>query len=109
MTKAREDLVFVEKKVIGTIRDGVFVQRVTHRHIFREQNAKGMDLNVHYRLAGRCHTWQLIFKDTKQVLSIPFEKIAQVGTVASTGAGMQYLVKLSDFNEDQVALQKKLL
>lgn len=108
MAKENDDLVFVDKKVIGRIYDGVFVQKTTERHIFRELNAKGMDVDVHGRLAGRCHTWRLEFKDTKQVLTIPFAKIAQVGALVSTGAGAQYMVKLSDFNEDQVALQKTL-
>jgi hypothetical protein len=108
MAKANEDLVFVDKKVIGRIHDGVFVQKTTERHIFRELNAKGMDVDVHGRLAGRCHTWRLEFKDTKQVLAIPFAKIAQVGTLTSTGAGAQYLVKLSEFNEDRPVIQHAL-
>lgn len=108
MPKAREDLVFVEKKVIGQFLHGVFEQSCSHRHIFREQNAKGIDVNVHHRLAGRCHTWRLTFKDTKQVLSMPFEKILEVGKVIQTGAGPQYLVKLIDFNEERPAIQHQL-
>lgn len=109
MPKASEDLVFVEGKVIGEVRNGVFVQRTALRHIFRQQNAKGIDVNVYHRLAGRCKAWRLEFTDTKQILSIPFEKIAQVGTITSTGAvGAQYLVKMDDFNEDQAAIQSHL-
>ena len=107
--KASEDIVFIDNKVIGHVRDGIFVQKTSLRHVFRQTNSKGMDINVHGRLVGRCHRWRLEFTDTKQVLSIPFEKIAQVGVITSTGAGVQYLVHLADFNEDQVALQAKLL
>ncbi len=108
MPKPNENLVFVDNKVIGEIHAGVFVQRTTERHVYRELNAKGMDVNVHGRLAGRCDTWRLEFKDTKQVLTIPFAKIAQVGILRSTGAGAQYLVKLSEFNEDRPVIQHAL-
>lgn len=108
MTQAREGLVFVEKKVIGRIENGIFIQRITDRHVFRQQNTKGMDANVYYRLAPICHTWRLVFKHTKQILSLPFGKIPQVGQLIDTGAGQQYLVKFTDFNEDQAILQKAL-
>ena len=108
MSKPNENLVFVDNKVIGEIRAGVFVQRTTERHIFRELNAKGMDVDVHGRLAGRCDAWRLEFKDTGQILTIPFAKIAQVGILRSTGAGAQYLVKLSEFNEDRPVIQHAL-
>lgn len=103
-----ENLVFVDNKVIGEVIDGIFVQRIYERHIFREYNAKGIDTNVHARLAGRCKAWRLEFKDTKQVLTIPFEKIAMVGKIVATGAGAQYLVKLTDFNEKRPAIQHGL-
>lgn len=106
--KAGPELVFVDGKVIGRLEGGIFLQKTEERHIFRQNNTKGLDVNVWQRLNGRCTTWRLDFKDTKQVLSIPFEKISQVGKITSTGAGAQYLVHLDDFNEDQVVLQEKL-
>lgn len=107
--KASPELVFVDGKVIGQLADGFFVQKTEERHIFRQNNTKGIDVNVHHRLAGRCEAWRLVFKDTKQILTIPFAKIAQVGTITATGAGAQYLVHLDDFNEEQVVLQERLL
>jgi len=100
--------VFVDKKVVGYIEDGVFVQRVTDKHIFRQYNAKGIDADLYRRLRGSCHTWRLIFKNTGQVLSIPFDKIGAVGWEANTGAGKQRLVKLTDFNEDRPVVQRSL-
>lgn len=101
--------VFVDGNVVGYIEDGVFCQRVSDRHIFRELNAKGIDIGLYRQLRHRCHTWRLIFKDTHQVLSIPFERIGAVGVERDTGAGSQILVKLQDFDEDKPALQKRLL
>jgi hypothetical protein len=100
--------VFVDKRVVGYIEDGVFVQRVTDKHIFRQHNAKGMDADLYRRLRGNCHSWRLIFKKTGQVLSIPFEKIEAVGWEQDTGAGRQRLVHLTDFNEDSPVVQRQL-
>lgn len=101
--------VFVDGVVVGYSEKGVFWQRITERHIFRQYNAKGIDANLFERLRRVCHTWRLVFRDTKQVLSVPFDKIEVVGIKTDTGAGRQILVKLEDFNEEQVAMQKRLL
>ncbi len=104
-----ENLVFVDKQVIGRVEGGVFCQLITQRHIFRELNAKGIDASLFISLSRFCHSWQLTFRDTKQVLSIPFKKILLVGVKRGTGAGQQYLVKLEDFNNDIPVLQHRLL
>lgn len=96
-----KELIYVDGKPVGTLADSVFTQRCTERSIFKQYNAKGMDVSVYRRLQGYCHTWQLIFTDTRLTLSIPFLKIATVGEIRQTGAGRQYLVKLSDFTESQ--------
>lgn len=101
--------VFVERKVVGQLFNGVFVQRVTDRHIFRQYNAKGIDVDLHHRLKPLCHTWRLVFKDTKRIISIPFEKIEKVGLRYGTGAGQQFLVGLDEFAEEQPALQPRLV
>jgi hypothetical protein len=107
--RVSHDLVFVDKKVIGRIERGFFTQRITNNHIFRIFNAKGIDVNVYERLKNECHSWRLIHKQTKQILSIPFSKIPIVAERRPTGSGIQYLVRLSDFNEDQPVLQAALL
>lgn len=102
--------VFVDKKVVGQLEAGIFTQRCTVRHIFRQYNAKGMDEQVYTSLkaGGHCLKWTLIFRDTGQVLTIPFRKIAQVGFAVNTGSGRQMMVKLSDFNEEKPVIQHKL-
>ncbi len=100
--------VFADGHVVGYVEDGVFYQRVTERHIFRQLNAKGIDISLYRQLRHRCHTWRLTFKDTRQVLSISFERIGAVGMERDTGAGSQIFVKLQDFDEDKPALQKRL-
>lgn len=102
--------VFVDNRVVGSEEDGVFVQRITQKHIFIQENAKGIDVSLFQRLKNSCHTWRLVFKDTGQVLSIPFDKIEIVGNEREIpGAGRQIMVKLEDFNEDKPAVQKRLL
>ena len=101
--------IFVDRKVIGTLDNGVFTQRITARGIYRLTNSKGVDVSLYERLKGHCHTWRLYFKDTKQIISIPFDKIEVVGVKENTGAGVQYMVKLEDFNEEQAALQVKMI
>jgi len=110
MTSTEGEPVFVNGVVIGFLKDGVFTQHITQRHIYRRYNAKGMDLALYRGLAARyCDTWQLHFKDTGQVLSIPFDEIARVGHDTDTGAGIQIMVKLSDFTQEQAALQEHLI
>ena len=89
--------------------DGVFIQRTTLLHTQQQGDAKGINAYTYRRLVGKCHTWRLEFTDTKQVLSIPFEKIAQVASLVSAGTSAQYKVKLSEFDEVQVVMQEKLL
>ena len=103
------ELVFVNGKCIGEIIDGVFPQKIYDKHIFRELNAKGMDINLHAALRGKCHTWRLIHQQTHQVLSIPYDKIEVVGVKRDTGSGPQYYVSLGDFNEDKPAIQVKMI
>ena len=106
----REDnMVYIDDVPIGVVRDGVFIQRVTLRHIYRKLNAKGIDVSVYYRLKQACHTWKLIFLDTRQELSMPLAKIPAVATRRKVGtAGEQFLVKLADFNKDRPEIQKPL-
>jgi len=105
-----QEPVFVNGVVIGFLKDDVFTQHITQRHIFRKYNAKGMDLALYRALAARyCDTWRLQFKDTGQVLSIPFDDIARVGHDTDTGAGIQIMVKLSDFAEQRAPIQEHLL
>ncbi len=104
-----ESLVFVNHKPIGRIMKGVFIQMITRRHIFRLTNSKGIDESALIRVEHECHTWRLIFKDTKEILSIPVKKIRQVGKKEPHAAGIQYMVCLGDFNQDQPALQKAFI
>lgn len=101
---------FVGNKVVGFLENGIFYQLITSRHIFRRYQAKGMDPILHRTLKGKCYLWQLTFEDTKQVLSIPFDKIEKVGFEVNTkGAGKQIMVKLKYFEEETKPLQKQLL
>lgn len=104
-----EELVFVNGKRIGKIIDGIFPQFISDRHIFRELNAKGMDINLHAALRGKCQVWQLHHEKTGQVLSILFDKIRQVGIKKDTGAGVQYMVPLAEFNEERPVVQARLI
>jgi hypothetical protein len=104
-----ERRVYVGGKCIGKVIDGVFPQNITDRHIFRELNAKGMDINLHTALKGICDVWRLTHKKTGQVLSIPFEKIEAVAIKKDTGAGVQLMVPLAEFNEDRPVVQGSLL
>ena len=104
-------LYYAGNRVVGELRDGVFEQNIKSRHIYRAKNAKGMDLWVHRALRGYCELWRIIFKDTHQVLSIPYDKIELVGTAADPGGGIgvQIFVKLEDFDEENPATQMRLL
>lgn len=105
-----DNLVYIDDVPIGELRSGVFIQRVSQRHIYRRLNAKGMDVSLYFRLKQVCHTWTLIFMDTKQELSIPIGKIPKVAIRRKVGnAGEQFLVKLADFNKDRPEIQQPLL
>ena len=108
MVRSDGEPVFVNGRVIGKVIDGVFTQRITDRHIYKELNAKGMDINLHAALQGKCEIWRLIHKKTHQVLSIPYYKIEIVGIKRDTGSGPQYYVPLGEFNEDRPVVQKPL-
>lgn len=107
--RVTDDLVFVDNKVIGRIDKGVFVQRITPKSIYRALNAKGIDEDVLLWLEKTCHTWRLIWKYTKEIISIPMNRIREVSIKKDTGAYVQHLVKLHLFNQDQPPLQKNLL
>lgn len=106
-----DQLVYAGGRPIGKFVDGVFIQKVTARHIFRELNAKGIDVEVHAMLKARgCWLWRLDFTDTLQVLSIPFEKIEIVGVKKQfNGAGVQFFVNLAEFTEKRPVIQARLL
>lgn len=65
------EIQFVNGKVVGQLENGVFFQRIFTKHIYRAMNAKGIDVNLHRVLRGKCRIWRLEFDDTKQVLEIP--------------------------------------
>lgn len=106
-----DNRVWAGDRVVGIIENGVFIQQITRRHIYWAMNAKGLDVHVYTHLQGQCHTWRLVFTDTKQVLSIGMEKVKIVGVKRDLGprAGIQYMVKLADFSEEQTTLQGSLL
>lgn len=108
----RDDrLVYIGECPIGKLVDGVFRQPVTVKSIYRELNAKGMDIEVHASLKARgCWMWMLEFTDTLQVLTLPFDKVTMYGKKKQiSGAGIQYFVALSDFTEKRPAVQLRLV
>lgn len=103
---------WVDGRVVGNISDdGVFVQNITSRHIYNSLQAKGMDLWLHRGLIGKCELWRLVFKDTGQVLSIPFSMIESSGKKHDPGGGVgvQIFVPLALFEEEKPAIQMRLL
>lgn len=109
--RSNEALVFVDGRPIGNYNDGTFTQWVTRRHIYRQLNAKGIDIRVHADLKARgCRQWEIVFTDTAQILKIPFAKITACGISRHIpGAGDQIMVPLSDFNESRPVLQGSLI
>lgn len=109
--KGGDRFVFVDRQVIGQIRDGCFVQRTTKKHLFRSLNSKGIEYDVYQRLLHEAVSWwRLEFTDTKQILEIPLDMIPEFGILNPPySAGYQYHVKLQYFNEARAALQKGLL
>ena len=102
---------FIDGKVVGQLENGVFTQTIYTRHIYRRFNAKGMDVRLHHALKGKCYKWRLIFGDTKQVLSIPYDRIELSGKRDNPKGGIvdQIFVPLELFDEDRVESQKRLL
>lgn len=96
---------------VGELADGVFVQRVQGRHIYNAAAGKGMDKFVHFQLKVKhCRTWRLDFKDTKQVLEIPFAKVESYPLKKIRNlAGEQYLVPFEDFQEVRAVIQPNLV
>jgi len=104
-----QEKVFVKDRFIGLVSDGIFPQNITDRHIYRRLNAKGMDLDLHQTLKGRCHTWRLTHMKTGKVLEIDFNKIEIVGQRVDFGQiGRQYMVPLSEFTEARPEIQRRL-
>lgn len=101
---------FVDGKVVGQLDNGIFFQRITQRHIYRVLNAKGMDFYLHRSLKGKCHKWLLEFEDTSQRLEILFPLIEKVGIKRELPrAGMQYLVKLKEFDVVRPVMQVRMI
>lgn len=100
---------FVNGKVVGQLENGVFFQRVQRRHIYRVLNAKGMDINLHRQLRGKCRLWRIEFDD-HQVLEIDYKRIEMSGILRPVkGAGMQWMVRLDYFDELKPATQRRML
>ena len=102
---------FVDGKVVGQLDNGVFFQRIQTRHIYRRFNAKGIDKRLHQALKGKCREWRLEFEDTKQVISIPYDRIAISGFEHNPGGGIpiQIMVKLQYFDEIKPSSQRRLI
>ena len=101
---------FVGNRVVGALEDGVFEQVITYRHVYRRELAKGMDINLHRALKGQCRIWKLIFRDTGEVLTIPFERIELSGyKVKAGGVGEQWMVKLEYFDRIKVGAQRRMV
>jgi hypothetical protein len=105
-----DNKVFAGEKVIGYIEDGVFIQRITDKHILRLKNSKGLDVAVYRHLKSRCHTWMVMHRFTQEIWTMPFAHIEEVGELFDMhkGYGPQYQVSLEHFNVAQPALQKRL-
>lgn len=91
--------VWANGKIIGTLNMGVFTQTYSTGHIFRKNNAKGLDVAVYRALLGKCKTWRIINRETKTMFEMPFNDIGKVGTIVDTkrGYGSQYMVGLDNF------------
>ncbi len=92
-------------------KDGIYRQHVKGTGVSTTYNSRAMDVSI-YRLLKTldCRKWQLEFAD-KRILSIPFEKMAMVGEnhTLSKAIGPQVHIHLGDFDEEQAALQGKML
>ncbi len=102
---------FVDGHVVGQLENGVFFQRMQSRHIYRRYNAKGIDKHLYYSLKGKCQEWRLEFEDTKQVISIPYNRIGLSGFTHRVGGGVeiQILVPLQLFDEIRPACQRRMI
>ena len=102
---------FVDGNVAGQLEHGVFEQIIYSKHIYRRFNAKGIDCRLHRALKGKCNKWRLTFGDTKQVLSIPYDRIARSGQEFSPGGGIakQIMVRLDLFDEEKPISQIRMI
>jgi len=103
-------LVFVDDVVIGHIKEGRFVQRISRRHLFRELNSKGIEFDVYQRLLHEpVQFWRLEFQDTGEIVEIPFRQIPECGILNPRhSAGYQYHVKMRFFNVVRSQIQKEM-
>ena len=100
---------FVNGRVVGSLENGVFFQRVQRRHIYRVLNAKGIDLGLYKQLRGKCRLWRIEFED-HQTLEIELKRVEISGKIRPIkGAGLQWMVPLKYFDELTPATQKRLL
>jgi len=101
---------FVDGRVVGQLDFGVFFQRISTRHIYRAMNAKGMDVNLHRALRGKCWKWRLEFEDTKRVIEIDYDRIEISGKlIPVVGVGLQWMVRLDLFDELMPATQRRMI
>ena len=100
---------FVNGRVVGSLENGVFFQRVQRRHIYRVLNAKGMDVGLHRQLRGKCRLWRIEFED-HQTLEIEYKRIEISGKLRPiTRAGLQWMVPLKYFDELVPATQRRMI
>ena len=100
---------FVNGRVVGSLENGVFYQRVQRRHIYRVLNAKGIDVGLYRQLRGKCRKWRIEFED-HQTLEIDYSRIAISGVKKKIpGAGEQWMVRLSLFDELKQATQRRMI
>ena len=101
---------FINGRVVGSLENGVFYQKINSRHIYRRYGAKGMDKDLYRSLRGKCRIWRLEFEDTGQILEIAFQQIEQFGwTADSKGAGTQIFVRFKDFEEIKPVMQRRMI
>ena len=100
---------FVNGRVVGSLENGVFFQRVQRRHIYRVLNAKGIDAGLYRQLRGKCRLWRIEFED-HQTLEIEYKRIEISGKLRPiTRAGLQWMVPLKYFDELVPATQRRMI
>ena len=100
---------FVNGRVVGTLDNGVFYQRVQRRHIYRLTNSKGIDVGLYRQLRGKCRKWRIEFED-HQTLEIEYKRIEISGKLRPIkGAGLQWMVPLKYFDELVVPSQRRMI
>jgi len=100
---------FVNGKVVGSLENGVFFQRVQRWHIYRVLNAKGIDVGLYKQLRGKCRLWRIEFED-HQTLEIEYKRVEISGVIRPIpGAGLQWMVPLKLFDELTPATQRRMI